>query len=373
MAQKQSNRYVEAFSSGQRKRRKSSGRVFLARIFDTVISVAWLTASVLIIVSLLTPYFHPEESGVISVISLAAPIYFLLHIIFTLYWIFRRKKVRAILSVILFTGCLFPLNKYYVVKFKRTYEQKRNERAFIHVVTYNTSNLDSQSIVDSVKSLKPDILCIQEFAQDTTYNRWNGIMKGSSTVLPEDLFACAVFTKYPIINQGEVPSLNRATAIWVDILLPSDTVRVVNVHLNSTRINGEETSYINSHKYIFDNNREEKFKEIVVRLRDNNIGRAYQADSLSAFLKASPHPLIVCGDFNDIPLSYTYRNVRGDLKDCFSEAATGYDYTFSAFFRMLRIDNIFVSGEFHVETYNVRYDLKESDHYPVVARLKIDK
>ena len=96
-----------------------------------------------------------------------------------------------------------------------------------------------------------------------------------------------------------------------------------------------------------------------------------QAKIVEKFIEKSPYKVIVCGDFNDVPLSYTYQTIAKDLNDTFSEKAVGFAYTYNTRYKLLRIDNILVSPEIEVASYEVDSKIDLSDHYPVISRLTI--
>ena len=145
---------------------------------------------------------------------------------------------------------------------------------------------------------------------------------------------------------------------------------------------------------------------MVNRLSDNNKLRAMQADTIADIIAASPYPVIVCGDFNDTPISYTYRRVSRKLKDAFREVGRGYSYTYRGFFDMLRIDYVLFDKRFTALGYDVvdswgwvdrvrrqdtirvrkygnkvsveqdgsrgPYNVDYSDHYPVLVHLEMN-
>ena len=104
------------------------------------------------------------------------------------------------------------------------------------------------------------------------------------------------------------------------------------------------------------------------RLYENSCTRSRQANIIREQIEQSPYPVIVCGDFNDVPMSYTYRTLASKLNDSFSEMGNGYSYTFCGFFDLLRIDYILSSKQFRTLSYEV-LPIKLSDHYPVMARV----
>ena len=146
-------------------------------------------------------------------------------------------------------------------------------------------------------------------------------------------------------------------------------MRVFNNHLHSTAINASDNEFITKHRYISDTAREDKIRSIVRRFRDNSILRARQVDSIAREIGATPHARIVCGDFNDTPMSYVYRRMAAGLQDAFRESGMGYSFTFRGFFNTLRIDYVLVSEAFEPLAYEVP-EVDYSDHRPVVVQLR---
>ena len=102
------------------------------------------------------------------------------------------------------------------------------------------------------------------------------------------------------------------------------------------------------------------------------VQRAYQVDMLSEHIESSNYPVIVCGDFNDTPVSYTYRKLKSGLKDAFITAGTGLGTTYRGLVPYMRIDYIMHSGEFRAKHFQIR-KVEWSDHYPVVTQFTISQ
>jgi 2C-methyl-D-erythritol 2,4-cyclodiphosphate synthase len=131
---------------------------------------------------------------------------------------------------------------------------------------------------------------------------------------------------------------------------------------------------IEEHGYLRDTNRRGRIHSIITRLAENNVKRAAQARLVRRFIEQSPvRNIVVCGDFNDVPLSYTYRHIAKDLNNGFAEAGRGYTYTFNGFFRLLSIDYLLTSNNIEVVSYETDHEATYTDHYPLIARLKIIK
>ena len=154
-----------------------------------------------------------------------------------------------------------------------------------------------------------------------------------------------------------------------DLRLDRDTVRVFCNHLRSTHIKSSDSDYLMNYRFLTDTASHEKLHSILSRLRYNSISRSHQVDSLSQLIAATPHARIVCGDFNDTPLSYTYRLMSRGLQDAFREKGRGFSHTYRGFYNTFRIDYVLVSDDFEVLSYEVP-SVEFSDHHPVFVRLK---
>jgi endonuclease/exonuclease/phosphatase family metal-dependent hydrolase len=224
-----------------------------------------------------------------------------------------------------------------------------------------------------IKKHNPDILCLQEIA--TGGDVWKTLEEKYNTTKrepkeDEEVSDNQILTKYPIIRSGDIKGLPNKCGVWADLKISGDTVRVIGLHLQTTSIRPEDTQFLEKHEYIHDKDRDNKVRSITGRLVDNNISRAKQAELVATFLGETPYKTIVCGDFNDVPLSYTYNTIAKDLDDTFSKMANGFAYTYNTRYKLLRIDHILVSPSIDVASYEVDNKVKLSDHYPVISRLK---
>ena len=335
-----------------------------------LVSVVLVCATVIIVVLHYTP---PQHAWNLPVLTLFAPIVYMLDVATMLYWIIRwqwRNTLCIGLFVLLATIYL-PL--YCKIDLVRQYDTKYVERNFTKVVTYNIANGNDTTMVDYVRRLRPDIVCLQEFLSDAA-EKWKALgAEYHSTVSTDNVFSCEIFSKHRIIRQGAIDSLDRYSAIWADLRIADDTVRVVSLHLQSTSIHHEDTQFIQQHEYLYDDQREDKLRSIVSRLADNTRKRAVQVEHICRFIEDTPYKMIVCGDFNDVPLSYAYHRIADGLDDTFSRMGRGYSYTFNGYFRLLRIDYTLVSPEIETISYESDNTVAYSDHYPVITRLKINK
>lgn len=265
----------------------------------------------------------------------------------------------------------------------------------ITVMSYNVryfKNFDStreangrlrDKIIDLIAEQKPDILCLQEFYTSENPNDFNNKSYLSKKLkLPYRYFSSdhnyknnhsgvIVFSKYPVVNAGKIDLMknnDREVAVFADIKKEKDTFRIFTTHLQSIYLSHEDLQNIEKIKQQQDSNFVAS-KKIAHKLQKAFTKRGEQAEMLRKAIENSPYPVLVCGDFNDPPNSYTYFKVRGNLKDAFLEKGFGIGRTYSKISPTLRIDYIFTSRSFKVRNFYVVHK-PYSDHFPIVARVK---
>jgi endonuclease/exonuclease/phosphatase family metal-dependent hydrolase len=231
-------------------------------------------------------------------------------------------------------------------------------------------------IFDLIADTDPGILCLQEIytaeeGEISSLSHKDGTgTYGYSHIayaMGNNLrgkYGIATLSVFPVVNRGELRfSGTYNLAIFTDLKIHNDTIRIYNTHLQSIRLRKREYDLIK----MLNSGEEEamsEIKDISIRLRYAFRKRAHQAEVLSGHIHESPWPVIVCGDFNDTPVSYTYHKIRGDLVDAFIESGKGIGNTYSGMFPSYRIDYILHSRKLKsmgFETVRVDY----SDHFPV--------
>jgi endonuclease/exonuclease/phosphatase family metal-dependent hydrolase len=204
-----------------------------------------------------------------------------------------------------------------------------------------------------IRTLRPDVVMFQEMGFSHKVDSMLSPLKYSP--LPKSLsrkeLSPAIYSRHPIVKAERIDSMKNF--VWADVVIRKDTIRLYNLHLHTTAIRRDEGRYIENHEYLEEEGDMEKLRSMVNRLSENNKLRSTQADTISHIIAESPYPVIVCGDFNDTPVSYTYRRVSRKLQDAFREAGRGYSHTYRGFFDMLRIDYILFSDEFEPLSYEV--------------------
>ena len=338
----------------------------------------------------------PEKFWPLAFVAMSYPIILTVTAFFIVYWLLRRKWF-------LFLNIAFILLKWdYVaatVQFNSQAKEVSAHSANIKVMTYNVRLFDYYNwsnnkntrhwIYDFLFNQQPNILCFQEFYHDKT-----GYFPTIDTLLEvnsirhmhvenytkklnnNQLWGMANLSSYPIINKGKIEfeSTYGNLCIFTDLKLDEDTVRVYNLHLQSVRIGEDQYRFLDQimlNKSLSGIRIGEllgDLKLLVYRMAHAFIERGKQADLVAKHVKNSPYPIVLCGDFNDTPTSYSYLTLVKDLNDSFANEGFGMGSTYVRL-PFFRIDNIFYSNYFKAESHTVHhYEL--SDHFAVSARLK---
>ncbi len=262
----------------------------------------------------------------------------------------------------------------------------------IRLMTYNVKVFNlydwvknvhyKKAIIGLIDSVSPDILCLQEYVYDDRkvfdtrdtliellgYKYYKESFNARNKYFH---FGSAVFSRYPVVSSEPVMfDGSRNFVVKHKIIFPgNDTVCLFNVHFQSIKFSSSEYQYLDSIKTNLEENKIEGLFPIINKLKHAAVVRTMQVDSIVSLIKKCRNKVIVCGDFNDIPGSYTYAGFESLLNDAFAESGMGPGFTFSRFFLPYRIDYVFVSNDImpcHASVVKKSY----SDHYPVVVDLE---
>lgn len=330
------------------------------RVFNYLLG-AILSGLTLLLIFL--PFFTPERAGSFIFISLIAlPLCIANGVAFALL-LWKRNRW-WIFFLLLLVGCLPILSNY--VPHPRWAKTETIQANRVGIISWNVEgfrlNKDTlRNAANNVRHHQPDIVCLQErphtnlVAWDTIRAAFPDYPYSVINTREDEVLNLALFSRWPIENVQEYyfpDSYNKM--VQADILMEGDTIRLFNVHLQTTGLNdaSPEHSRLQS-------------------VQDNAIRRNRQADLLMNAIAKSPYPVVVCGDFNDTPASYAYRKISRQLKDCFVQAGDAWSSSYQRWGGLLRIDYIFNSPEFQVENYRLISN-PWSDHKQQYGVLYID-
>ncbi|TAG99703.1 MAG: hypothetical protein EAZ17_07280 [Sphingobacteriales bacterium] len=377
---------------------KAAGRFF---------SITYIALLCVFLAASVTPHLHPASWWFVGFTGLLFPYLFLTLLIMMFFCVlFKRKRLAitgliAILISIPSIGLIFGLN------FSGSFEPAKDSTA-VRVMSWNVrrftpynkdffdpKNNNLKDIIEEVVKYQPDVLCLQEFYTGPSKKRRNLELFRDSLNYPyvsiESVTAgssrsqsgTVIFSRYPFVKtytyQLPVDYVTAAEdPVAADILVGKDTIRVITFHLQSYGFLNRDYEDLYKIK-----NQEDKglraSKNIFRKMQYAFSLRGVQSDIIEREVSRSPYPVIVCGDLNDVPNSYAYETVRGDMRDAFLEEGTGLGKSFISgrskfltWLPTLRIDYIFTSPRLQVEQFKmVTRDL--SDHRGLITDLKMSE
>lgn len=344
-------------------------------------------------ICLAASYISPSTFSLLPLLGFVFPILVIVNLAFVVVWILRKRwfflvSFSALLLCVPQLMHLFAFGKN---------KENVSQHSF-KIMSYNVRNFDlynwsenveaQAKIFETLKEENPDIICFQEFYSDTSKN-FNTIVKLKQLGYKHYFFAkelilrnsdewgIATFSKYPIVKSEKLlqeDDLNYFKkrpykCISTDIKFQNQTIRIFNVHLQSIHFGKDEYNLIDNVKNPNHSSIEEKAaKKLIRKLVVGFKERAKQVGRLQKILSEQNIPYMVCGDFNDLPNSYTYNIISKNMKDAFLESGFGVGATFNNNIPFLRIDYILLPKEFQATDFRV---IKNpiSDHFPVVTNV----
>ena len=346
-----------------------------SRFWDIVLRVFAIVAAVALLLACLSHFLTPVRYPVLLYFGLYFIPLMLLNLLILLIALLRRR-LTLFIPLVALIPTLFLADRY----IKIGHEEAPLSGPGVSVLTYNigrygaggrkvSPNESVSGIRQFLSEQDAGIVCLQEFAvKDTNalspylpaypYSAHH-LFKGNRS------FGNVTLSKYPIVRTEALtfPG-SRNLSLVTDIDVDGTVVRVYNCHLESYSISFTTLLKKLFHKDTFT----DEVAQVHGRVREATIRRAEQVESLLRSEAASDVPCLVCGDFNDTPVSYTYRKLCQTKKDSFVESGSGFSSTYSLLWPMIRIDYILLPPEFasaRHETVRIPW----SDHYPVTTQV----
>lgn len=345
--------------------------------------ISYLFFVALTLIAYVSVFLPPSWWFVFGFFALLIPVFLLLQLFYFLHCLHYGKFTKSLLPLFLvLLGYPFIRASFATSIFGKS--QSINET--FSVLSYNVqvfnsfgrkNNIKSQKLISWVENDASDIKCLQEFyhiPQHKTFNTLQTIGKNHQyhtyfqcalTDKKGGQFGLAIFSRYPIINKGEIDLRDKShnDAIFADVVMGNDTLRIYNIHLQSMKINQQRMT--NTDKW------KENAIDLAQRLSKGFAARAKQIDYVMTHIEKSPYPVIVCGDLNDVPYSYTYFSLRKKLLNAFEESGRGFGFTLNNLILYVRIDNQFHSESIKSTDYKTLDKVKYSDHFPIKVRYKM--
>lgn len=355
--------------------------------------------SILFLLSLLAFFISPSEWAPIGFLSLSVPYLAVILLFYVIFWLIAKPW----LALLPFITLLIGWNQLVVIvawhPSKSFTETRNNSSEDLRVISWNvrgmygisnsayTQQRNRTEIANLVNKLNADVVCLQEFAN--VINAKNpedeniGLFKKKYPYyfFSEDFKSnnakyfsgTIIFSKHPLISPVKIkyPGRRAESLIYADVVKDGDTVRIFTSHLQSFEFTQEDYANIEKIKET-DAEVLDASESIYSKMKAAFIRRSKQAEIVKDELDKTPYASLMCGDFNDVPNSYTYFHIRGNRQDAFLTSSFGIGQSYSALAPTLRIDYIMPDDRFTIHQFEM-VDEGLSDHHLLVADISIKK
>jgi endonuclease/exonuclease/phosphatase family metal-dependent hydrolase len=372
--------------SQKKKKRSSSARVRKnGRVIKRFTRNIILTLNFVLVASLLIAYIsiyiNPSVTAIPALFGLAYPYLLAANIVMVLFWAAFRKWY-ALISV-----AAIAIGFGYIHNFIRFVNHGEETHHDLKVMSYNVRlfNFYEESEKDSHRKMlqllrkeEPGILCIQEYfvkgspaaGEQKLKEGLGGRLETHVKLIksgPVSHYGIVTISRYPVINRGDIvhPGSSSLT-IFTDIVVDTDTFRIYNSHLQSFRLSRVEGTLLSDITGEEQGRSMNSIYGLCKNLLRGFASRAAQVDRVRKHIETSPYPVIVAGDFNDTPISYTYHRMRRGLRDAFVEAGYGAGFTYRGKYPPNRIDYVLYSEDIDCTDFDI-VKVRYSDHYPIIA------
>lgn len=347
--------------------RKKEG--LLSSLFSHTLLLLNIGAIVWLALCYTAGYTNPSEVKFVALFSLTTAFAIVANLFFIFYWLFlSKKKLRFVLSLITLVLCKGVVLTVFGLNFFSENDMALREGT-LRLMTWNVHGMDiftSRKNDDYVKKMydyiqwkDADILCLQEFPDKKhdsvvikpyakTVMEKGGYKdyryQFDNTLGTTIYLGTSVFSKYPLQNFKAYQLAEYIYLLQSDVKLSDNNiVRMFFVHLNTFGLSDVDKAYIEEVRKRNTDIKTDlgKSRTFIGKFNYAFEKRAKEVDSARKIIAKSPYPVLICGDFNDMPGSYTYMNMRGDLKDAFLEKGKGLGRTYNQILPTIRIDHLF--------------------------------
>jgi endonuclease/exonuclease/phosphatase family metal-dependent hydrolase len=331
-----------------------------------------------------TAYVNPLDWRWGEVVGLAFPLFLLGALLMTfLTLLLRPRKVWIPLAGLLLAGG--SLRAYCPLHLPSP-----PPKGALKVVSYNVAGFwggeakaGPESIAAYLRQQAPDIVCLQEAYCIEDYLQQN-FLRPLHDILPymervelgQNRLMC--LSRYRIIDkrilaQSDDGKGSNGSAVFVVVTGEHDTLRVVNCHLQSNRLNPTDRQAFSESAHGDGDAAKRSGRHLVSKLSAAAAARSPQVALTAKYLRQhAGQRLIVCGDFNDHPLSYSRHALMATgLSDAYADTGIGPGRSFNRDRMYVRIDHLLYSP--HFRAYDAHIDPRPdlSDHNPLSASFRL--
>lgn len=361
----------------------------IGKLLGWILLGANALVAILMLVCAFSPYISPQALPILSCTGLAFPIFLLMNILFLIFWLIFHK-LYALLPLAAMFACAAQIRAY--IPLNVPAKEIPNDALKVlsyNVMAYNYDKAHTEKspneIVAYMQNSNADIICTQEAifnpGSSTKFLTEKSLQKAMSTYPYYSRYTKGAngwncFSRYPILSTRLIDYESAGNgSIAYELKVGADTLLLINNHLESNKLTlDDKTAY----RDMIVDPKEEKVKStsklLMRKIADAVSIRAAQADSVAKFIRESGHKyVVVCGDFNDSPVSYAHRIISEGMNDAFIDTGNGLGISYNRNGFYFRIDHIMTSTNLEVFNCEVDRSIKASDHYPIWCYIRKKK
>ena len=289
------------------------------------------------LVALVVPRVSPATFWPAGFLASASPVLYLISIVL-FFFLLARRSVHAGATLVVILAGWFLVGK--------TYQWGTSVPLSVpsfRVLSYNVSffsvprvfseayrdpalNLTVDNAINWLRASGAEVLCLQEVFDDEDSDIYNTVETLANNgeynhhfvyqdqVKNRTRRGLMILSKFPIVARGEVfISGNYFNgAIYADVLINDDTVRIINAHLESMHLGARQSNPL----------------RVISAYRRGMVIHSRQVDRLVDFIQQSPYPTILSGDLNETPYGYVYHRLNALMNNAFEAAGQGFGFTY---------------------------------------------
>ena len=313
-----------------------------------------------------SPVVDPSITWFFSFFAIGFPILIILNLAFLITWMSIKPKF-ALLPILTLALGWVPLQNSIGINLgsKDTYGLRIMSYNIGHtkyLLDDNGKNKNALAFQAFLQKADADLICVQERTK-RHLDLYKQIFKGYS-LYPEEFIGTCIYSRQPILDSGNIYfDTNAHNATWVEVMYKGQRIRIYSIHLSSNKIKKLDGN--GSIREIWD-----KSLFILDKYNLHAVKRKQQLEKILTHAQSSPYPVVLTGDFNDVPLSHMYRTIANKYRDAFLDTGFGFGKTHKTKVPILRIDYAFHSEELTAGSQEVMR-ANFSDHYPLLTSVDL--
>lgn len=370
----------------------------LKKKIKTLFFIANIACIIMVLLGILAPYVDPVKWWPSAIAGLLFPVFLIILFLFALAWLFIQPR-RSVYSFVMLLLSIPAIYVTFGVNIFSSYKQGHKPEN-IRVLTWNVGLMNYNEvdtfivkrnnaiIFDKLERSGADVICLQEFftgiGQNQAHNLMNYFSKKAnypyyyfSRDMPKmngNFYSGSIiFSRYKIVDSTKnifpLKGFYFGSIIRTGILIKNDTIDIFNTRLQLMKFQGKE--YQQMHEIKVGSKTVENSLSILGKLRYGYGFLSQQAEFVKAVLDSSNRPTILAADLNNIPLSYTYGKVKGNMNDAWASVGKGFGRTFDRISPSLRMDYLFYDDHFKAIQINRILQEGETDHHGLLLDIRL--